>query len=1155
MSKRKNLIFEQCERKKVKLSPIYDVSLMQDVLEKEAVFFERPKINNDNIYIVSSLLSPTTTRIGLSELVRFTQAEYFDNVGNTLGISLNRDYFIPIILDLDHKQCEKNHDCVINNIATTIKEVSSGLRFILNTEKISVYVERRNCGLHMYVSNILVSLFVYERILEYLNQTTSFDYFFDDRLTRLPLPGQTKPNKTPYKGCNNIKWNMDKLRCLDYQYETTYKTLDDRTELCRFENSHDVIQWSNIIESNVCEEKIVTIGHVINVKNPPPFLSRLSKRTIVSKYRLFKEYCDDHRERFISCDAILMRHPLQDIISELQFLRILSRLGILIGNQLHVEIYPEIDENNVECFENIKYIFTLFRPETDSMFEIFATCAIIEYLHLSIERMSYEELFDQFLLVLGAFLPACDSIITIVERLRGHVQVICLEVCGELSPEYILQYITFFIFYKISSKDNLLAVLCNVLPMELDDNCRNDTLSTKLENLIYPFFFPCIKTHTSSDEYQFFYFNLKTFLKKTFAPGKKSNGPTSNSEMPLYLVSNLLHKSKRDIVQNSFLHYISRIPTVTIKMGKYVYFVNTDQGIFCNLTGTYSRHVPFLHFRDRTQTKKYCLYPDNGMFDNRSCLTYLGNASKFSIIVEKIKFFWIHDVLIPGLLNLSTLNLDHYSFKKILADLNRRILFHRPDITELKRLYLPVIKKYSISKSIIREALTKFKLDKLPKLKKAIDEDDTYDDFIGISPCDIYKEVYIHAHLLLNSTMSFDTDKLEIRNANVLAEPVEFLEFLDPILTCTMRYIMQLFVYDELTVIEFLKQLSMLYQPKNQLRRFLFLFGSTGTGKTVLMNLLSDIHGGSVCSVSSKLTSNGGSENHSSLTLNAATSYLTIIKEATFVDRNILKTLSGNDPIQLRSLHQDFQTIEPVSLVLCVANEYPKVTNADNAIRDRLGCFNFPCSFLNELRYINPLDNYIHEEALRTDLHPGLAHGLSNLLYLTYYHFTNENQPFVPKITNMKSVDTLKEFMVFNNRVYEYLEGAQLIERPGSLISEKEFKRSITQYINQLTTADKLTYRQFKSKFDVLFPKAKVNNYILGFNLSSSNMFKCKGMQFVVTYREEDTLEEHEIVKILNADETLSDIERKEDLVSFKREYIFHRRHDAGLYRGIKIII
>lgn len=1128
----------------------YDSTQMKDVLHKELEYLSKPKINYDNVYVVSSLLTLTTSKIDIQEIASLSKDAHFANTGCTLGIDLCSDYFIPIILDLDHKQCSKCHDCLLtsNDIESTANYVHESLCYLLKQDKLKfkIYIERRNCGLHIYASNVLVSLFLYEQILNYLN-TTSFEYTFDTKLTRLPLPKQTKLNKSPYQTYTrknkaiDDKWCMNRPKRFDYQYETTYQNTD-HIELCRFENSHHAIQWSNIIESNVCEEKIVTSnGSIICVKHPPAFMTRLPKRKVISNYRLFREYCDDHRERFATCEEFQMRYPLDNVISEIQVLRILSRLGALIGKQIQAEMSPDTD--------TIKFILILFRPDAEPMFEIFAICAIIEYLHLSIPRMSYEELFDQFYLVLSCFVTPSDPLLNIAERLRGHVQLLCSEVCGELSPEFILQYITLFIFYKISSRDNIITILDVVFGAEIDDNCRNDALATKLENLIYPFFFPCIKTHSTTDEYQFYYFNLQTFLKKNFIPGKKANGNTSNSEMPLYLITTRIHKSQHNIVHHSFLQYISKIPTIPIKMGKYSFFVNTDQGIFCNLTGTYSRHVPFLHFKDRSQTKRYCLYPENGSFDNRSCITYLKNATKFANIIEQLQLYWISDIFIPGILNIHSLNLDDTLIQKILSQLNQRILIRRPNQNELARLYLPIIKKYKISKSVMAESIKNFKLDKLPDTFSNELPGDIYEDYL--SP-DIYKEIYTHTHLILTHHLKFNSKpfNITIDTNEILPETPDVIDFFDPLLTKTMRYISQLFLYDELTIVEFLKQFALLFQPKNQFRRFLLLFGATGTGKTVLMNLLSDFHGGSVCGILSKLTFNGGSENHSSLTLNAATSYMTIIKEASLVDRNILKNLSGNDPIQLRSLHQEFQTIEPVSFIICVANEYPRIIGADNAIRDRLGCFNFPCSFVNELRYENSLESFIHGEALRTELHPDLAQGLSNLLYLTYYHYTTNNQRLHPKITNPNSVNLLNEFMIHNNQIYEYLSIAQISEQPGSEMSENDFKRSITNVIKQRSD-NKMTYRKFKATFDVLFPNAKRDNKVVGFQVNSSKQFNSKFMKFVVTHQECDTITENDIIQLLVSDESLSSPERNADLLSFRRQYIFHRR-PPDIYIGIK---
>lgn len=1106
-----------------KLLNSYNPDIMQETLENDLKFLRGPKLNSEYTYIVSSLLSTEISKCSIEDISHLSQS----NQGNTLGINLNNDYFIPIILDLDHNLCSKNHDCALekNFIDNVITDIHGGLKEFLRNDKIKLYVEYRNCGIHIFVCNYIVSIFVYEQILKYLKQIR-LDYFIDDNLLRLPLPGQTKDGKNPYtKKKSSEKWYMDKIKTFDYTYETTYQNHTNCIELCRFEHSTDIIQWNNLIESNICEERIITCGVIGPVKTHPNFLTRLTKRSIRTESRFFRDYCHTQREIFAKWSDINFRYDLKSHIQEIQILRALSRLGVLIGKQIGGKLYKERDDYGVETFENLKFIYQLFLPEpSELMFEIYATCAIVRYLKSSIIYMCYDEIFENFLLVLGSMISPDNTTMLMLTHLRNHIEHISLEVCGDLNSEYILQYITIFNYYKIRSNNNISEALTKIFTIEFDENCTDDVLETKFVNLIYPFLFPCVKTHSINDEYQFYHFNLKTFVKRTFTPGKKSDSPTSNGEMPLYYISHMFPKQRRNIVQKTFTQYISKIQTVTMKMGKYKYFINTDEGVFCNLTGTYLRHVPFLHFKDRAQVKKYGLYIRNGI-DNKSCLDYVStNARHLEKIIQNMKLFWFTDVFVPGLMGIELLKLSHMTFKKILSELKRRLFTEKPDAEKLALIYLPVKKK--------------FKINYVNKLQFNCDEE-------------IYREIYTHCRAILEWRLNLDDDKcVEIDNSVTLNDSPLEIKFPDPLLMETMQYIFRLFLYDETTTIEFLKQMSLLYQPKNQFRRFLLFFGATGTGKTVFVNLLSDFHGGSSCGIMSKLTINQASENAAPLALTAATSYLTIIKEASYVDRNILKNLSGNDPIQLRTLHQEFQTIEPVSFIICVANEYPKICGADNAIKDRIVCFNFPCSFVNELRCNNVLESHVHNEAIRCDLNPDLSIGLSNLLFLVFNHYTKNGNKLYPKITNSESARLLNEFMIHNNIVYDYLASAQITEDIDGNISEKEFKKVITRVIVERN--NETSYLKFKKKFDVLFPNAcRHDNIIVGFRLNTPQLFFSKLLVIERTGSENDTIVESDVISLLDSDDTLTTIERNSDLASFRRQYIFYKKEN--LYIGIAL--
>lgn len=1097
----------------------YEKSKMTEVAHVEELYMKTKQVKYEHIFSVTSLLADKTCKRGIEEVAQLTTLETFRNVGNTLGIELSSQYFIPVILDLDHKTCEKNHDCCIDqlNLNNTILDITTRISFFLHRPKIEVYTEFRNCGVHIYVSNIIVSIFVYEQLLDYLNSTGNFEYFIDDNLTRLPFPNQVKLNKTVYTPRTNntkSKWKMDKIRILDYKYEITYQPQIDRVELCRFENALENVQWNNIIESNRLEEKIITTDSPIDeVKNPPAFLTRLFKRKIITKFRMFGAFFEAHQQRSHNFDDISIKSDIDEIIEDMQILKVLSRLGQLVAMQFGINANPQLSQTT-------KFIGILIEAVDEPSFEIYAICAIIEYIKRSVVTVTYEDAFDACFLVFNLFTPPVDLVI--LSKLRNHIANLIAEVCGDFNPEYILQYIIAFKYYEISSRDSLSNVIQKVLNLEIDDTCNEDTIKKKLEHIIFPFFYPCVQTTPTVEEFQFF--NLKYYQRKIFIPGKRGTVSSNNTEVPLYLLvhTNKLIK-KGEIVNRSFLEYLSKIPTVNMKAGLYKYFINTNLGVFCNLTGTYSRHVPFLYFKQK-QMKSFVLYPNTDLFDPFSCTRYLNaNMMTFETAIKSINLFWFNDILVKGLMSLDSLQLSEHNINRLLNDLKERLCNTSSSDTNkahISRIYEPVYQRYKII-------------------------DKTTGDEIKFDNENIYK----HVEILISKPEQYDIIQIPFDYSYKL-----LYEFEDDLLTHTFGYILQLFLYDELTIIEILRQFCLLNQPKNQFRRFLLLFGSTGTGKTVFMNNLSDFHGSSSCSIMSKLTFNGGCENHSSLVLNAATSYLTIIKEASLVDRNILKNLSGNDPIQLRSIFQDFQTIEPISFIVCVANEFPRIIGADNAIRDRLGCFNFPCSFKNDIQSTNILDNYINMEALRTDSHPNLSRGISNILYMMYYYHISNEITLKPTITNKDSVTLLNDFMIANNFVHEYLAAAKITESHGNMIAEKDFKLSIKRAIRE--RGHKITFENFIYTFNTLYPRAHSipDKKICGFKFTSGEVFVSKNLIVVKTCNKKDTISEEDVSKILQADTTLTSTQRQQDFLAFKRHFTFHRQGSSKIYIGLKCI-
>lgn len=1087
---------------------MYEEKILSKAAETEDIFFRSQQVRYENVVIATSLLSNKNKRVGIAEVAQLTCNDMFKQCGNTLGIEIRRHYFVPIILDLDHKICEKNHDCKTtkDDVEAVVRDITSRIAFFLSRAKLEYYVETRNCGVHLYISNLMVSVFCYEKLLEYLNSTGTFEYLVDDNITRLPFPHQVKCNKPVYKALGNTKWKMNhQVKLLDYQYDITYGGTTSVNELCSFKNPLETLQWDNIVETNRLEERIVrSAAPISEVKHEPAFLNRLYKRNIITKYRMFKSFFDYHHERSSNFDDVSVPDNVCDIIGNQQIFVVLSRLGQLISAQFGIS-------SPNESSDSIRYIYTLIKPSDGPSFELYAICAMVQYIHRSISIMSYKEIFDVCMRLYESFTPVID--LTVYSKLRDHIEELIQEVCGIFSAEYIFQYIVVFNYYEIQPSIGLSNAILKVLDAEIDNHCDDATIKQKLGKIIFPFFYPCILISDAIEHPCLF--NLKYYQTKTFQPGKRTIS-SNNNEVPLYLLN---HENKffknANLVSRAFLDYLSTKKSINMKCAVYTYFVNTTHGVFCNLTGTYSRHVPFLTFLQR-QTKLHVVYPNNEIFTVGSCVQYLNrNMSMFVQAINNIDLYWFNDIFIRSIMcEKDVLELSEYKKDFVLKLIDEKI--NVVDVLKLNELYKVVKERYIITNVLKNEKV---------------------------------EDVYEHMRILISGGSDYEI----VFNENVIYEHKVLYEFDDPLMTETFRYILQLFLYNRLTILEILKQFCLLNQPLNDVRRVLLLFGSTGTGKSAFMNYVSEFHGTSVCPVMSKLTFNGGSENHSTLTLSAATSYLTIIKEAEEVDRNLIKNLSGGDAIQLREIFSLFQTVDPVAFIVCVANKFPRVIDADNAIRDRLGCFNFPCSFKKILSGKNILENYINGEAPRERCHRHLSRGLSNLFYFMYYYHVPSGRKLDTSITNTESVMLLDGFMTSNNFVHEYLVAARIFERPEASIPEKIFKMNIKRIIKD--RGNKVTLAFFMSSFKVLYPNAcsPDNDKISGFDFKASAKFISDNLVIIKTNDKLDIITEADVVKALEYDDKLTAADRVKDLRTFKRIYVYNRVCKSSTYIGLKL--
>jgi hypothetical protein len=305
-----------------------------------------------------------------------------------------------------------------------------------------------------------------------------------------------------------------------------------------------------------------------------------------------------------------------------------------------------------------------------------------------------------------------------------------------------------------------------------------------------------------------------------------------------------------------------------------------------------------------------------------------------------------------------------------------------------------------------------------------------------------------------------------------------------------------------------------------------------------------------VCPLNGRINQSSTSESASPLLNNAATAYLTVVKEASDISAGQIKILTGHDSIAVRSLYQEPSTIDPLSFIICVSNEFPRM-KADNAIRDRILIFHMDCTFLDQPRESNLLLRYLHKEYEKNAVDSKMPHALSNLFYLSYRYFRDDQSKIKFVVTNEKSHELLLLFMQKRNRIYQILHEAKIYENSKYDITKKELTACLTPIIGP----HKITIPKFLEEFEQLFPKSMyiINNRVRyrGIGIKKSTVCASNRLKCIATNSNQHTITNDEIVERLHTDTTLSEMDKINDIEVFAR--LFKRFYDQNtkIYNGL----
>lgn len=319
----------------------------------------------------------------------------------------------------------------------------------------------------------------------------------------------------------------------------------------------------------------------------------------------------------------------------------------------------------------------------------------------------------------------------------------------------------------------------------------------------------------------------------------------------------------------------------------------------------------------------------------------------------------------------------------------------------------------------------------------------------------------------------------------------------------TIATFLTMFRYNTDVIREFFQLHSLMYQPFNDCRKLIMYRGTTGSGKTITTNILSDMNKPSEFSIPTKISTSNG-EGHSSVSILAQTSYFVVVREAHKLDAAMIKTYTGNDPIYQRKMYEELRKIVPISFIVLNCNDYPEV-RACNAIRNRIEIFKFEQSFKDSSTISSEEQNelllFCKNLAVSKILNiTALSEGLSNILYCTFTKYRNEQGCIIPHVRNAKSTSEKINFMKFNNEMYKILDELNIAEGIGNSITSVKLLRDFRQFERggegaknkTLTT----TWKKFIAEFNETFAsnavrdqKGAIKSYSGVGNISPDNLF------------------------------------------------------------------
>lgn len=1055
----------------------YSLSSSSELLAATELFVKENQNDNNSGTCFISVYDKKHFWKNKNDGISISTLQQFEIYGHALAIDSTKTYELPIIFDLDCLSCKngakpnsssfhnKNMLVLENLIFAFVQQLSNFLNIVCNY----AWYTNSSCGAHIYIDcEISISHILYTHIVTHFNgiifNTTQYRL---DLPKYLPLPYCAKVDRDTYRLAGGKLENNIGIYSTFLDFPLHIKSNIGETVFLSFyiNTINDI--WTKKDNNNLKSLCFNKDAKLIKCSDIPKSINYLVEENIkiqTSSSAAFSDFINNIKTLEVK---IIKKTQVNDT----PILESLNQIGENICKILN---YNDLGE------ENFNYFFYLLNlPEKSFGYAFHLICAFVCY-HV-----------NDFKLVIS-------ELKTISEKIwpNSNILSIIYDSLLKFNVEAEIKKI-----YTTSVEDvfKFVAKTLKTPTMFIEEDATEELILEFLESKYI------IEKTINSDNY--LYWNNNTNVYETFKNTKEVATFTANINF------DLSHIKNNKLVIKAINTFLSSRKSISTIPHEYSFFVGTSLGIFCSLFGLYISPIPKLYFTKHKEYARFAISekysPSSLIVANSKIISTSKSWEEFLSLIDnkQIENTVKYSILLFGLLgldyNTSINNNELVCIYKLF--LNWQSIL-KPDFCTICHSYfnfdLNIIEKYynilyqnKNNSNYILELCNNFdylyvqynkiykNTNEPHKIKfKTTDNNQISFNFPIEKQLDadfnILSLTYV---ILILSSVFTESTKIEqeIKSCEFTQQQIEeknqyneyynhnlysyknlscikygLMKYLNLTLQAQIDlvlYIFLIFKFNTATFLEFAKTAAVLYQPKNQNKKFMLLIGPPHGGKSFICNILEGGNKGNIYKRGSALPALQTSGSDANV-IPLYESALTILGEASSINGSLIKGVTGGDSSTLRGMYDGiFKIYYPVGLVVGATNDIPK-TEASDAIKTRLAPFRLDISFSNTEENDNPLICFIKNKAfIQTINRDEVSQNFSILLYEVYKKYRDESANIYSTITNPESKELIIQILSKNSSIYRFLYFSRLSVSPMLKTSLDDLKLILDEYIEKNT--------------------------------------------------------------------------------------------------------